>query len=155
MAQSKKGIVVSQQKYTLDLLAETSLIAYKPADTLIDLNHYFIADVGDKLINVGRYQRLVGRLIYFTITRPNITYAVSVVSQFMYALTIVHLDAVNRILRYLKNSPSVGLLYSPQFDLCIKGYTDAYWIGSVTDRCSTSCYCTFIGGNLVTWRSKK
>lgn len=107
--------------------------------------------MGDRLINAGRYQRLVGRLIYLTITKPDIAYVVSVVSQFMHAPTTVYLDIVYRILRYLKHNPGAGLLYSRRSDLLIEGYTDADWAGSLTDRRSTSGYCTFVGGNLVTW----
>jgi hypothetical protein len=55
--------------------------------------------------DIGRYQRLVGRLIYLTHIRPVIAYAVSVVSQFMHAPSKEHMDAVNRILRYLKGAP--------------------------------------------------
>lgn len=121
VARSNKGIFVSQRKYALDLLAETGLTAYKPTDTLIDPNHRFTADVGDRFIDAGRYQRLVGRFIYLTITRPDITYAVSVVSQFLHAPTTVHLDVVYCILRYLKDNPSACLLYSRHSDLIIEG----------------------------------
>lgn len=79
----------------------------------------------------------------------------SVVNQFIHAPTTVHLDAVYRILRYLKTSPDIGLLNSRRSRLCVEGYTDADWAGCANDRRSTSCYCTFVGGNLVTWHSKK
>jgi hypothetical protein len=66
-----------------------------------------------------------------------------------------HMDAVVRILRYLKSAPGRGLLFSKNGHLEVEGYTDADWAGSISDRKSTSGYFTFIGGNLVTWRSKK
>jgi len=107
------------------------------------------------LVDKGRYQRLVGRLIYLSHTCPNIAYAVSVVSQFMHTPREPHMEVVYRILRYLKSSPGKGLLFSQHDHLKIEAYTDADWAGSITDRRSTSGYCTFVGGNLVTWRSKK
>jgi hypothetical protein len=55
--------------------------------------------------NKERYQRLVGKLIYLSHTRPDIAYAISVVSQFMHRLSEDHMDVVTRILRYLKSSP--------------------------------------------------
>ena len=55
----------------------------------------------------------------------------------------------------MKNSPGKGLLFSKNHHLQVEAYTDADWAGSVSDRRSTSGYCTFVGGNLVTWRSKK
>jgi hypothetical protein len=65
------------------------------------------------------------------------------------------MDAVVRILRYLKSAPGKGLMFSKNDHLDIEGYTDADWAGNLSDRKSTSGYFTFVGGNLVTWRSKK
>ncbi|RVW75762.1 Retrovirus-related Pol polyprotein from transposon RE1 [Vitis vinifera] len=76
----------------------------------------------------GRYQRLVGRLMYLAHTRPDLAYALSVVSQYMHNPGEQHMKEV---------------------------YTDADWAGAVDDRRSTSGYFTFVGGNLVTWKSKK
>jgi hypothetical protein len=66
-----------------------------------------------------------------------------------------HMDAVIRIIRYLKYAPSRGLMFYKNNHLNVEGYTDADWAGSLSDRRSTSGYFTFVGGNLVTWRSKK
>ncbi|XP_025692522.1 uncharacterized mitochondrial protein AtMg00810-like [Arachis hypogaea] len=103
----------------------------------------------------GRYQRLVGRLIYLSHTRLDIAFAVSMVSQFMHSPSREHMDAVFRILRYLKGSPGKELLYKNYGHLQVEAYTDADWVGNVMDRRSTSRYCTFVEGNLVRWRSKK
>ncbi|XP_027903699.1 uncharacterized protein LOC114163592 [Vigna unguiculata] len=106
-------------------------------------------------IDKGRYQRLVGKLIYLSHTRPDITYAVNDVSQFMHDPRKFHMDIVERILRYLKSTPGKGILFSNNGNLNVEGYNDADWAGSKDDRRSTSRYSTFVGGNLVTWRSKK
>jgi hypothetical protein len=66
-----------------------------------------------------------------------------------------HLNAVLRILRYLKSSPGKGLMFSRNGHLNVEGYTDADWAGNISDRKSTLGYLMFVGGNLVTWRSKK
>ena len=71
-----------------------------------------------------RYQRLVGKLIYLSHTRPNIAYAVSVVSQFMHNPSKDHMDAVIRIMRYLKSSLAKGLMFSKNSHLKVNGYTD-------------------------------
>ncbi|XP_020417928.1 uncharacterized protein LOC109948653 [Prunus persica] len=105
--------------------------------------------------NKEQYQRLVGRLIYLAHTRPDIAYAVSVVSQFMHSPCVSHRNAVDWILRYLKSAPEKGLTFSKNRDLEVVGYTDVDWAGSITDKCSTSGYFTFVRGNLVTWWSKK
>ena len=98
---------------------------------------------------------MVGKLIYLSHTRPDIAFVVSVVSQFMHAPCEKHMEAVYRILRYLKSASGKGLMLYKNGHLEVEGYTDADWAGSVTDRRSTFGYCTFVGGNLVTWRSKK
>ena len=66
-----------------------------------------------------------------------------------------HLEAVYRILRYLKMTPGLGLHFRKYNNRDLEVYTDASWAGELTDRRSTSGYCTYVWGNLVTWRSKK
>ena len=106
-------------------------------------------------VEKAQYQRLVGKLIYLSHTRPDIAYAVSVVSQFMHDPRERHMQAVDKILQYLKSSPGNGLLFKREDTLNRKIYTDVDYAGSITDRKSTSGYCVFLGDSLVTWRSKK
>ena len=107
------------------------------------------------MVDKGSYQRLVGRLIYLTHTRPDIAFAVSVVSRFMHKPKEMHLKAVHRILQYLKGNPGKGILFKKGESMTLEAYTDADYAGSLDDRRSTSGYCTLLCGNLVTWRSKK
>ncbi|KAK3021698.1 hypothetical protein RJ639_046548 [Escallonia herrerae] len=155
VARSNKGISISQRKYTLDLLKETGMLGCKPVDTPMDPICKLGGKEGSAPVDKGRYQRLVGRLIYLSHTRPDIGFSVSVVSQFMNNPTEEHLDAVYRILRYLKMTPGKGLFFKKGYRKNIDIYCDADWAGSITDRRSTSGYCTYVWGNLVTWRSKK
>ncbi|CAL2259009.1 unnamed protein product [Prunus armeniaca] len=154
VACSSRGIFLSQRKYVLDLLKETGMLRCKPVDTPIVEKHYLGIYPDQEPVDKGRYQRLVGRLICIAHTRPDIAYAVSVVSQFMH-LPVDHMAIVMRILAYLKSAPGKGILYKNFCHLRIERFTDADWAGNVTDRRSTSGYFTFVGGNLVTWRSKK
>ena len=154
IARSPRGIVLSQRKYVLDLLCDTGMLGCRPASTPIEQNHKLCAELGDP-VNKERYQRLVGRLIYLCHTRPDITYAVSIVSRYMHDPRSGHMDAVYRILRYLKGSPGKGLWFKKNGHLGVEGYCDADWASSLDDRRSTSGYCVFVGGNLVSWRSKK
>ena len=66
-----------------------------------------------------------------------------------------HMEAAERVLRYLKKYPGTGPLFSKHNYLKVEVFTDVDWAGAVDDRKSTSGYCTFVGGNLVTWKSKK
>ena len=101
------------------------------------------------------YQRLVGKLIYLAHTRPDIAYSVSVISQFMHDPREAQLQVVYRVLHYLKANPGKGILFRRDAALALECYTDADYASSPIDRRSTSGYCTFLGGNVVTWRSKK
>ena len=79
----------------------------------------------------------------------------SVVSQFLQSPYDSHWDAAVRILRYIKGTPGQEVLYENRGHTQVVGYNDADWAGSPTNRCSTSRYCVFIGGNLISWKSKK
>ncbi|CAN1170240.1 Retrovirus-related Pol polyprotein from transposon TNT 1-94 [Linum perenne] len=154
-ARSKDKLFVNQRKYVIDLLEETGMMDCRPVDTPMDANLKLRVCAKEEVKNQERYQRLVGKLIYLAHTRPDIAFAVSVVSQFMHAPGAAHFDAVYRIIRYLKGAPGKGLMFTRHGNLNVEAYTDADWAGDVNDRRSTSGYCTFVGGNLVTWRSKK
>ena len=125
----------------------------KPADTPMDSTMKIGFLENTALVEKERYQRLVGKLIYHT--RPDISFSVSVVSQFMNKPKEKHLAAIYRILRYLKMTPRKGLFFEKNTKKDIKIYTNADLAGSVTDRRSTSGYSSYVWGNLVTWRSKK
>ena len=150
MARLKHGIFLSQRKYVLDLLIEIRMIDCKQVETPIEMNHKLGILPYQKQTNKGRYQWLVGRLIYLSHTRPNIVYAISVVIQFMHSLSEEHMEAVYQILRYLKCAPGKGLLFSKNDVSNIEGYTDSNWAGDQTTRKLTSSYFMFIEDNLVT-----
>ncbi|RVW44084.1 putative mitochondrial protein [Vitis vinifera] len=133
IAQSSSGVVLSQRKYALDILEETGGAFRRPreistARRQIELSHHYSSDI---------------------------SFPVSVVSQFLQSPCDSHWDAVIRILRYIKSTPGQGVLYENRGHTQVVGYTDADWAGSPTDRRSTSGYCVFIGGNLISWKSKK
>ncbi|KAI3809043.1 hypothetical protein L1987_25010 [Smallanthus sonchifolius] len=96
---SKHGIFICQKKYILDLLTETGLVDCKPVDTPMIVNHKLHMEPNGKLADKERYQRLVGKLIYLSHTRPDIAYAVGVVSQFMHQPQVNHMEAVRIALR--------------------------------------------------------
>ena len=110
IAQSKFGVVINQRKYALEILEETGMRDCKLVDTPMDLNVKFILGQGEPLRDPGRYRRLVGKLNYLIITRPDIFFPVSVVSQFLQSPCNSHWDAVIRILRYIKGTPNQGML---------------------------------------------
>ena len=103
--QSSEGIFLSQGKYALDLLQETGMSGCQPVNTPIEEGLKLCVEPNQVSTNKGRYQRLVGRLMYLAHTRPDLAYALSVVSQYMHNPQEQHMNAVMCILRYLKNAP--------------------------------------------------
>lgn len=97
----------------------------------------------------------MGRLIYFSHARPYTTFAVSMVSQFMHGPRLAHFEAVYRILIYLKVTPGNGILFKKHGHLHVEVYTNANWAGSTTYRRSTPIHCSFVRGNLITWKSEE
>ena len=142
VARLRKGISISQRKYVLDLLTETGMIGCKPSDTPIKARKR--TESNGKPVDRERYQRLVGRLIYLSHTRPDIAFAVSVVSQYMHSPKESHLEAVYKILRYLKGFPRRGLFFKKSDSKKVEIYTDADWAGSTDDRRFTTGYCTYV-----------
>nr|GEX59160.1 putative reverse transcriptase, RNA-dependent DNA polymerase [Tanacetum cinerariifolium] len=142
------------KKYILDLPAETGMIDCKPADTPMITNQKLFMKTKAKLANRDRYQRMAGKLIYLSHTRPDIAYAVGVVSQFMHQPQVDHMHVVLRIVRYLKGTTSHGVLFKTNGHLNIKIFTDADWARDKGNRRSTFGYFSLVGGNLVTWKSK-
>ncbi|CAN1152028.1 Retrovirus-related Pol polyprotein from transposon TNT 1-94, partial [Linum perenne] len=127
IARSKGCLIVSQRKYVLDLLNEIGMLGCKPVDTPMEQNKRWNRETEPALVEKGRYQRLVGKLIYLSHTRPDIAYAVGIVSQHMQSPNEDHLEAVYRILRYLKGSPGLGLQFRKNDARGIEVYTDASW----------------------------
>ncbi|KAL0323461.1 UNVERIFIED_CONTAM: Retrovirus-related Pol polyprotein from transposon RE2 [Sesamum angustifolium] len=148
IAHSKHGVSLSQRKYACDLFQEAGLLGSKPVDTPMDSNPDFWNDDGNYLEDKTKYRRLVGKLIYLTVTRPDISFAVGLVSQFMDKPRSIHWGAALRILKYIKTSPGKGLLFKRHGHVKIEAYSDADYAGSKDDRKSTSGYCTYVGGNL-------
>ncbi|XP_021802757.1 uncharacterized protein LOC110746827, partial [Prunus avium] len=109
----------------------------KPIDTPSEQNHKLGLYPDQAPTDKECYQRLVGKLIYLAHTRPDIAYAMSVVSQFMHSPSEDHMGAVTRILRYLKGASGKGLMFFKYGHTDVEGYTDADWAGSATDRRST------------------
>ena len=146
VSRSKNGLFLSQRKYALDLLNETSNSTCELVNIPIEVNHGMSIYSDQIPTNKERYYRLVGKLIYLTHTGSDISYVVSVVSQFMHNPSNQHMSVVNRILAYLKSS----LLFSKHGHLNIKGYIDSDFARSKLDRKSTLGYVSFVECNLVT-----
>ncbi|RVW80523.1 Retrovirus-related Pol polyprotein from transposon TNT 1-94 [Vitis vinifera] len=147
------GLYITQAKYASDLLSQARLTDSKTVDTPVELNVHLTPSRGKPLSNPSLYRRLVGSLVYLTVTRLDISYAVHQVSQYLSAPRSTHYAVVLRILRYLKGTLFHGLFYSAQSPLVLRAFFDADWAGNPTDRRSTTGYCFLLGSSLISWRT--
>jgi hypothetical protein len=113
------------------------------------------ADEGDLMEDTTMYICIVGSLIYMTITRPDLSYAVGVVSQFMQTPRKPHYDAMRHILKYIKHILQCGIFYEAKSQLQVHGYTDVDWAGNVSYRKSTSDFMFSFGSGAISWSNKK
>ena len=153
---SKQGIFINQQKYAKDLITLARLDNSTPVDTPLEINLKYRRDEGDLLSNPTIYRRLVSSLIYLTITRLDIAYAVNLMSQFMIAPQHHHMAGVIHIFRYILGTTERGLYYPAGSSLTIQGYCDADWASCPDTRQSTTRWCMYVGGDaLISWKCKK
>lgn len=141
--------------YVLELLAEEGYTDCKPAAFHMDFKLKHSAHDNNYLSDPAPYRRLIGKLMYLTVTRPDITFAVNTLAKFMHKPDHSHFNAAHWVLRYLKGSIGQGLLYSSSSDLRLKGFSDSDWASCVDTRRSVTGYCMFLGDSLISWRSKK
>ncbi|GMI83719.1 hypothetical protein HRI_002041200 [Hibiscus trionum] len=155
IARNDNGISLSQRHYTLQLLEDIGCLGKKPADTPIIASHKLSVHEGELLYDPQIYRRLVGRLLYLTHTRPDITFAVHLLSQFVSSPRQPHLQVVHHLLSYLKKSPGQGLFFSKHNNLQLRAFVDANYGSCPDTRRSTTGYCTYLGDSLISWKSKK
>ena len=150
------GVVhLNQQKYIQDLLKRSAMQDSKSISTPRATSTNLSQLAGDTFSYASLYCSIVGALQYVTITRPDISYAVNKACQFMAHPTTIHRMAFKRILRYLKGTPSLSVIFHPSTSLDIQAYTDADWASCLDDRRSKTGHCIFLGTNLVSWSSTK
>ncbi|XP_042374409.1 uncharacterized mitochondrial protein AtMg00810-like [Zingiber officinale] len=152
---SDMGLHLSQTKYITNLLKKTGMFDSKPSDTPMSSTVSLSLCDGVPLEDASDYRNIVGALQYCTLTRPDLSFAVNKVCQFMHSLTVSHWQTIKRILRYLRGTLYHGLSISPISSPSLVCYTDADWASCPDDHRSTSGYCIFFGGNLVSWVSSK
>ena len=155
VSRGPEGIFLTQRKYTLDIIAETGNLGCRPAATPIEQNYGLSTVVSLLLDDPKKYRRLLGRLIYLLNTRPELCYAVHILSQFMKAPKIAHWEAALRMVQYLKGSPGQGVLLKSDTDLTLTIYCDADWSSCLLTRRSLSSFVVMLGGSSVSWKTKK
>lgn len=153
----EKGAVTLSQRHFIDeVLKRFSMSQCKSSSTPMEAKSMQQPHIdGDSTLSDKPYRKLIGSVMYILLcTRPDISFPVGVLSKFLQSPTNTHWTSAKRILRYLQGTISMSLLFKRGNNLSIVGYCDADW-ASASDRKSTTGYCIFVGGNLVSWKSKK
>lgn len=146
---------LSQSQYILDLLDRHNLTECNSCTTPMSTALKLSKNHGVALTNPTTYRSVVGSLQYLTLTRPDIAFTVNKLSQFLQCPTDIHWNACKHLLRYLKGTHNLSLVFCPSSSSSFSGFADADWASSPDDRRSTGGHCIFFGSNLVTWSSRK
>lgn len=125
VGRGEEGFMLTQRKYALDLISDVGLLGAKPAATPMEQHHKLALDTSPFMRDAEKYRRLVGRLVYLSITRLDISYSVHILSQFMKTPRQVQWDAALRVVRYLKGTAGQGIMLSSKLDLSLSVFCDA------------------------------
>ncbi|XP_075473941.1 uncharacterized protein LOC142504998 [Primulina tabacum] len=155
VARSSRGISICQRHYALQLLTEAGLLGCKPRTTPLDANLKLNNEDGDLLDDPSVYRKLMGKLLYLTITRPDLAYSVNKLSQFVSKPRHSHLQAVYSVLKYVKRTVGQGLFYGKSTSFKLSFFSDSDWAACSDTQRSVSGYCVLLGESLVSWKSKK
>ncbi|CAI8606732.1 unnamed protein product [Vicia faba] len=135
--------------------ASVGLLGAKPAPTPLEQNHRLSLATGPLLSNPKKYRRLVGRLIYLCFTRPELSYCVHILSQFMHEPRTDHWEVALRVVRFLKGNPGQGIFLSQQCDLQLHGWCDSDWASCPLTRRSVTGWLVQLGDSPISWKTKK
>ncbi|XP_071676883.1 uncharacterized protein [Lolium perenne] len=151
------GLSMTQKKYSEDLMRRAGMLQCKPALTPMSVTDPLTSDDGTLLSaeDATEYRSVVGGLQYLTLTRPDISYAVNRVCQYLHSPRDTHWTAVKRILRYVRHTATYGLRLSSASSGLLSAYSDADWAGNPDDRRSTGGYAVFFGSTLIAWSARK
>ncbi|XP_026445687.1 uncharacterized protein LOC113346359 [Papaver somniferum] len=152
---STNSLLLTQNKYSIELLKKFDMLECKPCTSPVASGRRASLYDGTLLEDSAYYRSLVGALQYLTLTRPDVSFLVNYVAQFMHQPTDVHLQLAKRILRFIKGSLGTGITLVGGDCSSITAFTDSDWAGFPDSRNTTSGYCVFLGQNLVAWSSKK
>lgn len=150
-----QGIHLMQHKYVRDLLHKMNMTDAKPVSTPLPAHPKLTLRGGRPLSDGSQYRSVVGSLHYLAFTRPDISYAVTRLSQFMHQPTEDHWQAAKRLLRYLVGTQTHGIFFHKNTPLTLHAFSDADWAGDTDDYMSTNGYIIYLGKNPISWSSKK
>ncbi|KAL0368365.1 UNVERIFIED_CONTAM: Retrovirus-related Pol polyprotein from transposon RE1 [Sesamum calycinum] len=144
-----------QAKYLHDILVDCNVLDDRATATPLAPGIKFDNITGALLSSPDCYHRLVGRLLYLCFSRPDISFVVQQLSQFLQHPRVPHWDAAMYLLCYLKGTPGLGLFFPANTSLQLCAYSDSDWVSCPDSHCLLTGYCVFLGGALISWKTKK
>ncbi|KAL9293162.1 putative RNA-directed DNA polymerase [Arabidopsis thaliana] len=155
VARSPTGMYLCQRKYALDIISETGHMGVKPTTFPLEQNHKLSLAKDGSFSDPTRYRRLVGRLIYLGNTRPELSYVIHILSQFMNDPQNAHWNAALCVVRYDKNSPGQDILLRANTPLTLTAWCDSdHGACPITSRSLTGWFIQF-GDSPLSWKTKK
>jgi hypothetical protein len=152
---SPERIFLNQGKYAVEILKRFDMLECKSMNTCMEAKPKLLVDTSSELIDATLYRQIIGSLMYLMNTRPDICFFMNTLSQFLVEPRHVHLVATKHVMRYPKGTIDCGLSYDGYHDFTLSGYTDADWVGSVSDRKITSGCCFSLGSAMISSKSRK
>lgn len=147
------GMFLHQATYTKEILQLILMSDCNPVATPLPLRPEY--DESERFSEPTYFRSVAGKLQYLTITRPDIQYAVNFICQRMHSPTLADFDFLKRSLRYINGTQTLGFYISKVQDLQLSAYCDSDWADCKETRRSTTCFCTLVRPNLISWSAKR
>ncbi|XP_057808718.1 uncharacterized mitochondrial protein AtMg00810-like [Salvia miltiorrhiza] len=147
--QTKEEILINQSKYAKELINKVGIQHMKSVKIPMNTNWKVDPENEQKSVSSTKYREIIGSLLYFTASRPDIAFAVGIYARYQSDSKEAHMDAAKCILKYLKCTPNIGLRYPADDNFKLLGYSNSDFAGCKIDRKSTSGTCQFLGNKLI------
>jgi hypothetical protein len=153
---TSSGILLSQEKYATDILKRVGMMNCKPVKTPMTVSEK-LSSHDDTILaaeDASKYQSIVGALQYLTLTRPDLSFLVNKVCQFLHQHTTIHWTSIKQILRYLRYTLKIGFKIDRCISTRVSAFSDVDWARDIDDRRSTGGFAVFLGSNLMSARKQ-
>ena len=152
---TKNRLFLNQHKYIRDLLEKFNMANAKPTNTPLCTTTSLKLVDGSATTDAKQFRSIIRALQYVTLTRPDLSFPINNLSQFMHQPIETHLQQLKRTLRYLKQTINHGLQLKNPKILKLEAFSDVDWGGNLDGRTSTSAFIIYLGGNPISWMSKR
>lgn len=149
------GLFLSQHRYIIELLEQFNMSWAKEVATPMSKGALLTLSDKSPLVDPTPFRKLVGSLQYLAFTRPDVSFTVNKLSQYMHAPTEIQWQSLKRVLRYLKGTIHHGLFLHRDSPLTLNAFSDSDWGETMDNGRSTTTYILYLGSNVISWRSSR